>query len=60
LKPTPDARLSCNKSPPRGAINGLMDEIIEVREHVAHPGLDDAASSRGTDEVNAVIRRYAK
>ena len=54
--------MSCNKSPPRGAINGLMDEIIEdhLREHVAHPGLDDAASSRGTDELNAVIRRYAK
>jgi FrmR/RcnR family transcriptional regulator, repressor of frmRAB operon len=46
----------------RGAINGLMDEIIEdhLREHVAHPGLDDAARARGTDELIAVIRRYAK
>lgn len=46
----------------RGAINGLMDEIIEdhLREHVAHPGLDDATRARGTDELVAVIRRYAK
>ena len=46
----------------RGAINGLMDEIIEdhLREHVADPGLDDAARARGTDELIAVIRRYAK
>ncbi len=46
----------------RGAINGLMDEIIEdhLREHVAHPSLDDAARARGTDELIAVIRRYAK
>ena len=46
----------------RGAINGLMDEIIEdhLREHVAHPGLDDAARAKGTDELIAVIRRYTK
>jgi FrmR/RcnR family transcriptional regulator, repressor of frmRAB operon len=46
----------------RGAINGLMDEIIEdhLREHVAHPDLDDAARAKGTDELIAVIRRYAK
>ena len=46
----------------RGAINGLMDEIIEdhLREHVAHPELDPAARAKGADELIAVIRRYAK
>lgn len=46
----------------RGAINGLMDEIVEghVREHVAHPDLDDAARAAGAEELIAVIRRYAK
>lgn len=46
----------------RGAIGGLMDEMIadHLREHVAHPGLDDAARAAGADELIAVIRRYAK
>jgi len=46
----------------RGAINGLMDEIIEdhLLEHVAHPELDDAARAKGAEELIAVIRRYAK
>ena len=46
----------------RGAINGLMDEIIEdhLREHVAHPDLDGAARAKGADELAAVIRRYAR
>lgn len=46
----------------RGAVNGLMDEIIEdhVREHVAHPGLDDDARATGAEELLAAIRRYAK
>lgn len=46
----------------RGAIGGLMDEIIEdhLREHIARPGLDDAARAEGADELIAVIRRYAK
>lgn len=46
----------------RGAINGLMDEMIadHVREHVARPGLDEAARAAGADELIAVIRRYAK
>lgn len=46
----------------RGAINGLMDELIEdhLREHVARPDLDDAARATGVDELVAVIRRYAK
>jgi DNA-binding FrmR family transcriptional regulator len=46
----------------RGAINGLMDELIEehVREHVARPDLDDRARSAGAEELIAIVRRYAK
>ncbi|AZI36712.1 hypothetical protein NT2_05_02930 [Caenibius tardaugens NBRC 16725] len=46
----------------RGAINGLMDELIEdhVREHVAHPDLDAAERTAGAEELIAAIRRYAK
>lgn len=46
----------------RGAINGLLDEVVEahIREHVAKPGLDDDARARATDEVIQAIRRYSK
>lgn len=46
----------------RGAINGLMDEIVEdhVREHVARPDLNDEDRATGAEELIAVIRRYAK
>ena len=46
----------------RGAINGLMDELVEahVREHVASPDLSDAARAAGAEELLAVVRRYAK
>lgn len=46
----------------RGAINGLMDEIIEehVRAHVAHPDLPAEERATGAEELIAVIRRYAK
>ena len=46
----------------RGAINGLMDEIVEdhIREHVARPDLTDDARAVGAEELIAVIRRYAK
>lgn len=46
----------------RGALNGLMDEIIEahLREHVAHPDLDAAARAKGGEELLAAIRRYVK
>jgi len=46
----------------RGAINGLMGEIIEdhIREHVARPGLDDAARAEAAEELIAILRRYAK
>lgn len=46
----------------RGAVAGLLDELIEdhIREHVAHPGLDEAARTEGAEELIAAIRRYAK
>lgn len=46
----------------RGAINGLMDEIIEahVREHVARPDLPDDERAAGAEELIAAIRRYSK
>ncbi|MFK3795048.1 metal/formaldehyde-sensitive transcriptional repressor [Pseudomonas sp. NPDC088444] len=46
----------------RGAINGLMDEIIEAhaREHVAHPGLSDEERADGLEELLEAIRRYSK
>ncbi len=46
----------------RGAVNGLVDEVIEahLREHVAAPGLEPAERERGAEELIAAIRRYAK
>ena len=46
----------------RGAVNGLLDQIIEshLREHVAKPGLSDAERAEGTEDLIAAIRRYAK
>lgn len=46
----------------RGAINGLMDEIIEdhAREHVANPTLSNEERSKGVDELLEAIRRYSK
>ncbi|MBB3982910.1 DNA-binding FrmR family transcriptional regulator [Sphingobium fontiphilum] len=46
----------------RGAVGGLMDELIEqhMREHVARPGLTDAQRSAATEEMLAIIRRYGK
>jgi DNA-binding FrmR family transcriptional regulator len=46
----------------RGAVNGLMEEILEahLREHVAADGLGLEARARGADEVVAAFRRYAK
>jgi DNA-binding FrmR family transcriptional regulator len=46
----------------RGAVNGLMDEIIadHLKAHVACPGLTDEERAEGADELLAVIRRYAK
>ena len=46
----------------RGAVNGLMDEILEahLREHVAAPDLDAETRQLGADQIMAAIRRYAK
>lgn len=44
----------------RGAMNGLMDAIVEshVREHVAHPDLPPADRAAGAEQLIAAIRRY--
>ncbi|KTF68285.1 metal/formaldehyde-sensitive transcriptional repressor [Sphingomonas sp. HT-1] len=46
----------------RGAVNGLVDEIIagHLEAHVARAGLTDEARAQGADELLAVIRRYSK
>jgi DNA-binding FrmR family transcriptional regulator len=46
----------------RGAVGGLMDELIEthLREHVARPGLTDDERLEASDELLALIRRYGK
>jgi len=46
----------------RGAVNGLMDEIIveHLDQHVARAGLSDAERTAGAAELMTVIRRYAK
>lgn len=46
----------------RGAINGLMDEIIEEHAyaHVANPALSDDERSKGVEELLQAIRRYSK
>ena len=46
----------------RGAINGLMEEIIEdhAREHVANPALSEEERNKGVEELLEAIRRYAK
>lgn len=62
-----DAKAGCSEilqqvAAVRGAVNGLMDTIIEdhLRQHVARPDLDETARARGADELIAVIRRYSK
>ena len=46
----------------RGAMNGLMDAIIEthVREHVARPDLSESDRAAGTEQLIEAIRRYSK
>jgi DNA-binding FrmR family transcriptional regulator len=46
----------------RGAVNGLLDEIVEshVREHVAHPALTEAERAAGAEQLITAIRRYSK
>lgn len=46
----------------RGAINGLMEEIIEehARAHVADPSLSEEERNKGVEELLEAIRRYSK
>ena len=46
----------------RGAVNGLMDEILKahLREHVAAPELTPEARAQGAEELLQAIRRYVK
>lgn len=46
----------------RGAVNGLLDEIIaeHLEAHVAHPGLTDEERAQGAAELLAAIKRYSK
>jgi DNA-binding FrmR family transcriptional regulator len=47
----------------RGAINGLMAEVIEdhLRAHVASPSIaSEAERAQGTEELVEVIRAYLK
>lgn len=46
----------------RGAINGLMDEIIvdHLEAHVVSAKLSAAERAEGAAELMAVIRRYGK
>lgn len=47
----------------RGAINGLMTEVIEdhVLTHVAHPSItDDATRAKGAEELIEVVRAYLR
>ena len=46
----------------RGALNGLMEEIIEdhAREHVANPALSEEERNQGVEQLLEAIRRYSK
>ena len=47
----------------RGAINGLMAEVIEdhIQTHIANPTItSDAERSHGADELIDVLRTYLK
>lgn len=46
----------------RGAVNGLLDEIIaeHLEAHIARSGLTDEQRAQGADELLTAIRRYSK
>ncbi|SDR99787.1 DNA-binding transcriptional regulator, FrmR family [Halopseudomonas xinjiangensis] len=46
----------------RGALNGLLDEIIRehAKEHVARPGLSDEERSQGLADLLEAIGRYSR
>ena len=46
----------------RGAVNGLLDEIIaeHLEAHVARSGLTDEERARAAEDLLSVIRRYSR
>lgn len=46
----------------RGAVNGLLDEIIaeHIDQHIIKAGISDEARAQAADELKSVIRRYTK
>ncbi len=46
----------------RGAVNGLLDEIIveHLEAHVVDEGLSSEARRKGANDLMTVIRRYTK
>lgn len=46
----------------RGAVNGLLDEIIveHLEAHVADEALSNEERRKGAEDLMTVIRRYAK
>lgn len=46
----------------RGAVNGLLDEIIaeHLEARVTRPGLADEERAQGAEQLLAAIRRYSK
>ncbi|HEY9236216.1 MULTISPECIES: metal/formaldehyde-sensitive transcriptional repressor [Phenylobacterium] len=46
----------------RGAMSGLLDEIVEahIHEHLAKPGLSDDDRAKAAQEVIQAFRRYSK
>lgn len=46
----------------RGAVNGLLDEIIveHLEAHVIDAGLSEDERRKGADDLITVIRRYSK
>lgn len=46
----------------RGAVNGLLDEVIaeHLQAHVVKAGLTDEERSQAADDLLAAIKRYSK
>ena len=46
----------------RGAVNGLLDEVIaeHLEAHVARAGLSDEERYQGAQDLMAAVRRYSK
>ena len=46
----------------RGAVNGLLDEIIveHLEAHVARDGLSPEERQQGAEDLVTIIRRYSK